>query len=154
MGIAFFLLVYCYIIVIIYIFLEFLIRGGINVHIATQSVILNPRTHLCNKSNDKHAKFIRNTNPLVVRDTLKIPAGVNFKNIVRRNKAIDVWILTIFRLIYCVNHPAVICFYLYILFKRCMGYVVSLTIEIPVCYEWDLNYFILYTTAINICHFV
>ena len=131
-----------------------MIRGGINVHIATQSVILNPRTHLCNKSNDKHAMFIRNTNALVVRDTLKIPAGVNFKNIVRRNKAIDVWILTIFQLIYCVNHPAVICFYLYILFKRCMGYVVSLTIEIPVCYEWDLNYFILYTTATNICHFV
>ena len=81
-----------------------MIRGGINVDIATRNVILNPRTHLCNKSNDEHAKFIRNTNPLVVRDTLKIPAGVNFKNIVRRNKAIDVGIFTIFQLIYCVNH--------------------------------------------------
>ena len=86
--------------------MEFLIRGGINVHIATQNVILNPRTHLCNKSNDEHAKFIRNTNPLVVWDTLKIPAGVNLKNIVRRNKAIDVGIFTIFKLIYCVNNPA------------------------------------------------
>ena len=42
MGIAFFLLVYYYII-IIYIF-GILIRGGINVYIATQNVILNPRT--------------------------------------------------------------------------------------------------------------